>query len=77
MIESPVLQRFAANQRRKGYLQGMVRGVTMLLEVRFGSIPDDLGSLLRAIDDEATLERLARSAVRCPDLVAFRAGLPS
>ena len=72
MMESPVLQRFADRQERKG----MVRAVTKGLEGRFGPIPSDLAILLEAIDDQATLDRLAMSASQCPDLDAFRAGLP-
>lgn len=71
MIESPVLQRFAANQERKG----MVKLLTKMLERRFGIIPEDLIAALRTIQDETTLIQLSESADRCPDLAAFRAEL--
>lgn len=73
MIVSPAWPRFAANRKRAGVATTLI----MFIEFRFDPIPDDLVSILRAIDDDATLDRRARLAVRCPDIGAFRAGLPA
>ena len=69
MIESPVLQRLLAKFERRG----MTRGLTKILESRFGVLPDDVIASLAAIQDEATLDRLLDLATQCPDLEAFRA----
>lgn len=71
MIESPVLQRFAANQERKG----MARMISLNLEERFGTIPEDVIADLKAIQDDAILVRFNRSAYMCPDVETFRAEL--
>jgi hypothetical protein len=71
MIESPVLQRFAANQQHKG----MLKLLTITLQDRFGTIPEDVIATLQAIKDEASLIRLDRLANRCPDFETFRAEL--
>jgi hypothetical protein len=48
-----------------------------ILKDRFMTVPADITSALKTIDDEATLDGLMKWAVRCPDLEAFRVRLAS
>ncbi|MFU8892154.1 MAG: hypothetical protein ACNA8L_00860 [Luteolibacter sp.] len=45
------------------------------LEIRFGHVPEGLCEEMRAIKDEAKLHRLLRTAIQCPDIESFAAGL--
>jgi hypothetical protein len=68
MIESPVLQRFLREQVG-ATCHKLILGI---LEDRFGPVPQDVVTGLKAIFDEDRLERLNKLAARCPDLDAFR-----
>jgi hypothetical protein len=69
MIESPVLQGYLAERSHKGIL--------LLLEKRFGTVPPHLAAKLRAIVDEQRLLDLNVQAGTCPSLEAFQALLDS
>jgi len=43
-----------------------------ILEDRFGPVPAEVVTTLRAITDDDRLRVLNRLAARCPDLAAFR-----
>jgi hypothetical protein len=63
MIESPVLQEFLAEGRRKS--------ITVVLVERFGSIASTLATALDSITDLEKLDELTRIAVKCPDVETF------
>jgi hypothetical protein len=63
MIESPVLQEFAAECRRKS--------IMVVLTERFGSMAETVGSALGPITDSEKLDELTRIAVKCPDVETF------
>jgi hypothetical protein len=70
MIESPLIQEFVAAK-----LHNLI--VETLTE-RFGSVPPEVATALRAVQDESRLNELLKcAAFRCPDLEAFRARLMS
>ncbi len=46
-----------------------------VLKDRFGSVPRDVGKLLRPIHDEKRLKKLTVLAAKCPDVAAFREAL--
>ena len=68
MIESPVLQRLL--QEKLGERSHKL--ILGILEDRFGPVPPDVATALRAILDEGRLEQLNKLAARCADLGAFR-----
>lgn len=69
MIESPLIQELLAQTRHEDILQN--------LDARFGSVPPELATEIRAIFDDQRLRDLHRFAALCPDLAAFRARLSS
>jgi hypothetical protein len=77
MIESPVLRELEAEWTAKAMAEAKADGIARFLAARFGPLPADLESDLRAIDDLNRLNALVESAARCPDLEAFRAQLRS
>jgi len=64
MIESPLLQEFVAEGRRKDILT--------ILETRFGEVPLDVSEAIQSVVDEDRLTDLVRKSASCPDLDAFR-----
>jgi len=64
MIESPLLQEFVAEGRRKDILT--------FLETRFGEVPLDVSEAIQSVVDEDRLTDLVRKSASCPDLDAFR-----
>jgi hypothetical protein len=64
MIESPVLQNLLAEK-----CHDLILGV---LEKRFGPVPTEVASSLKAIRDNDRLYELNMVAAVCPDLEAFR-----
>ena len=64
MIESPLIQDLIA-ERTYHYL-------VTVLETRFGTIPLELVTALRAVTDEKKLSELFRLATSCSDLAAFQ-----
>lgn len=71
MIESPVLDELKELMVRRE----RARVLIAILEARFGSVPAQLQTAVRAIEDSARLELLVRPAATCPDLAAFQAAL--
>ena len=72
MIESPLLREI----EERGRIKAHIADILGVLEERFGQAPEGIRSRLSGIDDEPVLERLVRTAARCPDLAAFRSQLP-
>ena len=64
MIESPLLQEFVADGRRKDILT--------FLETRFGEVPLDVAEAIQSVVDEDRLTDLVRKSASCPDFDAFR-----
>jgi hypothetical protein len=48
------------------------KDISSILEVRFGTVPEEILSALKAIQDEAKLHRLVRVAAGCDSLEVFR-----
>jgi hypothetical protein len=69
MIESPLIQELLAERMHKALLD--------FLGARFGSVPQDVETAIRAVEDESTLDELVRLAAVCPDLETFHARLRS
>jgi hypothetical protein len=67
MIESPLLQRMMAEKYHEA--------IGEVLKARFDAVPVEVNRLLREILNEKKLKKLVGSAVKCPDLEAFRAAL--
>jgi hypothetical protein len=68
MIESPVLQRFLREQ----LAERMHRAILGVLEKRFGPVPPEVTSSLRAITDDDRLQQLIELGGVGPDLEGFR-----
>jgi hypothetical protein len=66
MIESPLIQELLAERIHK---------VILILETRFGPVPQDIASALTAILDDKTLDNLIGTTAPCRDLGAFRVRL--
>jgi len=73
MIESPVLQELLA-ERSHDTILDIILGI---LEKRFGPVPAEVASSLKAIRDNGRLYELAMAAAVCPDLEAFRRDMSS
>ena len=75
MLESPVLQRFLAEQMApkiaEKVAERMHKAILGILEDRFAPLPAEVVTALRAITDDDRLQALIRLAARCPDLAAF------
>jgi hypothetical protein len=69
MIESPLIQELLAERMHKALLD--------FLGARFGSVPQNVETALRAVEDESKLDELVRLAAVCPDLETFHARLRS
>jgi hypothetical protein len=73
MLELPhmdqIAREIAAEARQEDFLR--------VLRIRFGPVPAEIGAALETISDEAKLDELVDLAVGCPDLEAFRAGIPA
>ena len=61
--------------RQKGRIEGHHEGVLEMLEIRFGAVPEGLTEALLATSDLDRLKALHSSALTCPDLEVFAAGL--
>jgi hypothetical protein len=73
LIESPLIQEIVDEAKREQAHKDILQG----LQERFGPVPEDLASHVRAIPDEQRLRLLLRHAWQCSDLGAFRAALPT
>ncbi len=71
MIESPVLQRFLAEEMS----ESMARLLVRVLESRFGALGSSLATAILAIQDPTRLNDLMVVAANCRDLDAFQAEL--
>jgi hypothetical protein len=69
MIESPLIKELEAEWAHKSIL--------LFLEGRFGSIPEDVQTTVQRVQDASDLRAMTVLAARCPDIDAFRNGLPS
>ena len=69
MIESPLIQELEAEFAHKSIL--------LFLESRFGSVPEDVRSAVQRVRDESAIRAMTVLAARCPDIDAFRRGMPS
>jgi hypothetical protein len=67
MIESPLLQELLAEQTHKTILN--------FVRARFGPVPTEVVTALRAITTDDRLQELAVHAASCQDLAAFQAQL--
>lgn len=67
MIESPLIQELLAEQGHEH--------IMIVLAARFGPVPGDIETTIRAIQDPAKLGELFDWVGRCPDLEAFRGRL--
>ena len=75
MIESPLIQELLAGTRAQTLTETNHKAILRILSSRFGSIPPEIVSALRPIQDEAKLNDLIDLATGCPNLEAFRARL--
>jgi hypothetical protein len=69
MIESPLIKELEAEWAHESIL--------LVLEGRFGPFPEDVRTAVRRVQDESALRAITVLAARCPDIDAFRSGLPS
>jgi hypothetical protein len=79
MIESPLIQELLAETvaatRAQTRAETQRKAILRVLSSRFGSIPPDIVTALRPIQEEAKLNDLIDCATNCPNLEAFRARL--
>jgi hypothetical protein len=73
MIESPLIQELEAECTQKA----MHESILLVLEGRFGPFPEDVRAAVQRVSDESALRAMTVLAARCPDIDAFRSGLPS
>jgi hypothetical protein len=73
MIESPLIQELEAEFTQKA----MHESILLVLEGRFGPFPEDVRAAVQRVSDESALRAMTVLAARCPDIDAFRSGLPS
>jgi hypothetical protein len=73
MIESPLIQELELEFMHKA----MHKSILRFLEGRFGPVPEDIRAAVQRIQGESALDAITLQAARCPDLDAFRRGLPS
>jgi hypothetical protein len=69
MIESPLIQEIVAEATAKAKQEDLMA----FLQGRFGPIPTEVATALRAIHDIQKLSDLVNFVPVCPDLEAFRA----
>jgi hypothetical protein len=67
MPQFPLIQEIVAERMHKDLLK--------FLTARFGPVPQDVATALRAVGDESQLDDLVELAAVCPDLETFRARL--
>ena len=76
MIESPLLnelrEEWTAEVKPSLLREGEVRAVVRMLESRFGQVPHDIHTALKAIRSEERLSDLIPIAIRCASLDEFR-----
>ncbi len=70
---------------QKGFEQGLQQGllreakdmVLVAIAARFGTIPDDMLTVVLRLEDRETLHALLRQAIICPTIDALREALPT
>lgn len=72
MIESPVLQRFLAEQLANVTQKTIQR----FLQARFGPVPSEIVAGLQQVTDLDCLDELVKRAATCSDFDGFRQHLP-
>jgi hypothetical protein len=68
MLEIPFLDEIVEEKTRDAVHQNVV----IVLEARFGEVPQDLVEAIESVDEEKQLKDLVRLAAVCPDLASFR-----
>jgi len=77
MIESPLIKELEAEFTSKAMREAMHDSILLVLESRCGLPPEDVRSAVQRVQDASALRAMTVLAARCPDLDAFRRGLPS
>jgi hypothetical protein len=68
MIESPVLQKIV----QKIIAETKADVVVTVIRARFGSVPKEVATIVKALRDLGDLNRLIAVAATCPDLTTFQ-----
>jgi hypothetical protein len=76
MIES-VIQELLEEVEQKAMQKGKHDDILLVLESRFGSVPQEVGDAVRRVVDETSLRSLIQLAARGADIEGFRSGLPA
>jgi hypothetical protein len=76
MLESPVLQRFMAEQMAKRLAAVRHNDILHFLRKRFGTIPEATQRRVENLLDQDQLDQLLDLAVECPTLAPFAERLP-
>ncbi len=61
----------AQHYRQEGRQEGRQEYILEVLAIRFGRIPEGMGEAVHGIEDDATLQKLLRTAIQCQSLEAF------
>lgn len=72
VIESQLVKEWQAQARKDGEIQGTLTALLNVLEARYGSLPTDLATVLRACANLETLRSWTRLAGKKPSLAEFR-----
>jgi len=70
-----IAEQLRAEGRQEGRQEGLNRAVITALEVRFGSVPEDLRVSIKANRDAARLDELLRLALEVGTIEDFRGGI--
>jgi hypothetical protein len=76
MIESPVIQELVEEVEQKASQKAGQEAILLVLESRFGSVPQEVADAVRRVVDETSLRSLIQLAAGCSDIEGFRRGLP-
>ncbi|AMV23002.1 hypothetical protein VT84_01230 [Gemmata sp. SH-PL17] len=71
MIESPVLEKWFRQREIAAYHRAILEG----LEVRFGTVPEDVSAAVRVVTDEMSVGEIRKASYVCTSLDDFRARL--
>jgi hypothetical protein len=75
LLELPAGKRFLAEKAREIERDLRREYVLRVLQQRFSVVLEDLAAQLLTIQEQATLEKLFKLSVTCPDLETFRSAL--
>lgn len=73
MIDSPLIRALLTENTRQTRREDII----ILLEDRFGTVPDVLAARIRFVRKKEELRELVKLTARCPNLTAFEASLPA